>query len=175
MAILISIAALFVSWLRCEPLEADWIGILVGVLSLLVTILIGWQIYSVIDMKKTVDDIKIHSTKTQEETMARAYTSIMNQTTYIVEGRNDDDCYNAISNGLFACKHYHLAGNNIECAKLLNMIANFKKENCTLSRKHITDLFVIVGQLKECKVNVEVIETWLNNFTEDEINGEKQA
>ena len=112
LAVTISIIALFISCLRCEPLEMDWMSVLVSILSILVTLLIGWQIYSVLDIKKTVKEIKSNTNKIQEETMARAYTSMMNQTSYIVEGRNEDDnCFNAISNGLYACKHYHLAGN----------------------------------------------------------------
>lgn len=47
---LVSIAALCVSLIRCEPMTADWMGILVGVLSFLVTIVLGWNIYTYVDM-----------------------------------------------------------------------------------------------------------------------------
>ena len=73
-------------------------SVLVSILSILVTLLIGWEIYSVLDIKKTVKEIKTNTNKIQEETMARAYTSIMNQTSYLVEGRSEnDDCFNAVS------------------------------------------------------------------------------
>lgn len=52
LAVTISIIALFISCLRCEPLEMDWMSVLVSILSILVTLLIGWQIYSVLDIKK---------------------------------------------------------------------------------------------------------------------------
>lgn len=140
-------------------------SVLVGILSILVTLLIGWQIYSVLDIKKTVKEIKTNTNKTQEETMARAYTSIMNQTSYLVEGRNeDDDCFNAISNGLYACKHYHLAGNNKESVRLLGMIANFKKDNCRLNKKNIKDLWIIIGQLKGENIDVSIMEKWLEEY-----------
>ena len=57
-AILLSIYAAFV----CDKrIEADWMGILVGVLALLVTVLIGWNIYALIDFnraKKEMDVLK---------------------------------------------------------------------------------------------------------------------
>jgi|GEM_PF-3834650 uncharacterized protein YneF (UPF0154 family) len=165
LAVTISIIALFISCLRCEPLEMDWMSVLVSILSILVTLLIGWQIYSVLDIKKTVKEIKSNTNKIQEETMARAYTSMMNQTSYIVEGRNEDDnCFNAISNGLYACKHYHLAGNSKESVRLLEMIADFKKDNCRLNKKNITDLWIIIGQLKGENIDVSVIEKWLEEY-----------
>lgn len=155
--------------IRPENLGFDYLGVIVGILSFLIAILLGWQIYSVLDIKKTVGDIKSHSNKTQEETMARAYLSIMNQTSYIVEGRKDsEDCFNAISNGLYACKHFHLAGNIQECDKLLRMIANLKREYCILSKKQISDLMIIIGQLKECKINIDIVEQWLSPYLEDE-------
>ena len=67
----------------------DWANLLVAVLSILVTILIGWQIYTAIDIKKTIKELKSRTNKQYEDALARAYTSIMNQTSYVVEGREE--------------------------------------------------------------------------------------
>lgn len=56
--LVIGIAALSVSLLRCEPITMDWMGVLVGVLSFLVTILLGWQIYTLIDIRKIQQEVK---------------------------------------------------------------------------------------------------------------------
>ena len=53
-ATIISIAAVCFVLLRCEPFEADWMAILVGILSLLTTSLIGWQIYRTIELNRTI-------------------------------------------------------------------------------------------------------------------------
>lgn len=152
---------------RSENLNFDYSGIIVGILSILVTLLIGWNILSVLNMKEEITNIKNISNKTQEETMARAYTSIMNQTSYIVEGRdNNDDCFNAISNGLFACKHYHLAKNFKARDNLLKMILGFKKENCSLSKKNLNDLRTISGQLEELGIEIKEISDWINEYEE---------
>lgn len=42
---LVSVAALCISLLRCEPITMDWMGVLVVVLSFLVTLVLGWNIY----------------------------------------------------------------------------------------------------------------------------------
>lgn len=52
-SILLSGYAVFV----CDKrIEADWMGILVGILSLLVTVLIGWQIYTTINIKEELKE-----------------------------------------------------------------------------------------------------------------------
>lgn len=165
LACFLSLIAICCAYIRCKPIEMDWVSVLVGILSLLVTVLLGWQIYSVIDIKKTVSEIKSHTNKAYEETMARAYTSIMNQTSHIVEGRENDDCYNAIANGLFACKHFYLAQNYYNCKGLISIISKFDKNKCRLSQKNIQDLYQIIGQLKECGIDVSPIEEWLNNYS----------
>lgn len=43
---------------RSENLNFDYSGIIVGILSILITILIGWNIWNVIDMKTDIDKVK---------------------------------------------------------------------------------------------------------------------
>lgn len=51
-ALLISIVAILISYRQISPLRFDYIEILVGALSLLVTALVGWNIYASIDIKE---------------------------------------------------------------------------------------------------------------------------
>jgi hypothetical protein len=44
LSLIVSIVALCIAIVRCEPIEANWYAILITVLGLLVTVLIGWQI-----------------------------------------------------------------------------------------------------------------------------------
>lgn len=46
-----AIAALCVAIVRCEPIKADWVSIDIGVLAALATCLVGWQVYTLIDMR----------------------------------------------------------------------------------------------------------------------------
>lgn len=52
LAFVISLFALFICSFRCEPITADWMAILVGILALLVTFLVGWQIYKTIEISQ---------------------------------------------------------------------------------------------------------------------------
>lgn len=55
-AIVVSIIAISVALVYKQPITADWLGVLIGILSLLVMMLIGWNIYSVIDLNKIRHD-----------------------------------------------------------------------------------------------------------------------
>lgn len=52
-SLLSSVVAVCVAVWRSPELSFDYQGVIVGVLSLLVTVLIGWNIYSVIDLRGT--------------------------------------------------------------------------------------------------------------------------
>ncbi len=60
-SLVLSIASLCVSYPRFEGVGFDYLGVIVGILSLLVTILIGWQIYNVLtirsEMEKRMEEI----------------------------------------------------------------------------------------------------------------------
>lgn len=56
-AITFSITAICTAYTNAKPLSWDIAGTLVGILSMLATILIGWQIYNVITIDKKMRDI----------------------------------------------------------------------------------------------------------------------
>ena len=53
-AVILSIASICIAIVRCEPIEANWMAILVGILSLLTASLIGWQIIRAYELEQTV-------------------------------------------------------------------------------------------------------------------------
>lgn len=55
-AIVCSVVAICVSLPSSPELGMDYIGVIVGILSLLVTMLIGWQIWNVIAIDKKIDN-----------------------------------------------------------------------------------------------------------------------
>ena len=56
-SVLLSIASICISFIRSEPLTFDGMSVLVGILSLLVTLLLGWQIYTFIDIKGRIKEM----------------------------------------------------------------------------------------------------------------------
>lgn len=59
LSLLLSIIAILIAGVRLEPVKwgIDATNLLVDVLALLVTVLIGWQIYNVIEVKKQMDNV----------------------------------------------------------------------------------------------------------------------
>lgn len=56
-ALILSIISICISAWRSPELSFDYQGVIVGVLSLLVTVILGWNIYTVIDIKNTRGEI----------------------------------------------------------------------------------------------------------------------
>lgn len=56
-ALVLGIISICIAAWRTPELSFDYQGVIVGVLSLLVTVLIGWNIYTLIDIKNTKDKI----------------------------------------------------------------------------------------------------------------------
>lgn len=55
-ALFFALVAAGFTFCRTTPMEADWLGILVGILASLVTLLVGWQIFNTISLNKQVQD-----------------------------------------------------------------------------------------------------------------------
>lgn len=54
-AIALSIVAICVTYPRSEDSGLDYIGIIVGILGVLVTVLVGWQLYNALNLKELVN------------------------------------------------------------------------------------------------------------------------
>lgn len=66
-AIICSVVAICVSLPSAPELGIDYIGVIVGILSLLVTMLIGWQIYNSIAIEKKIKD-EVEQTRNEIDT-----------------------------------------------------------------------------------------------------------
>ncbi|MEN5132396.1 hypothetical protein [Elizabethkingia anophelis] len=56
--LVVSVAAIILVICRIEPIVWDWMAILVGILSLLVTVLLGWQLYQIFNINKIEEKLK---------------------------------------------------------------------------------------------------------------------
>ena len=68
-ALILSVIAVCVAAWRSPDLAFDYQGVIVGVLSLLVTALIGWQIFNVVEVNKKVSGIKETASEVTNEIM----------------------------------------------------------------------------------------------------------
>ena len=132
--LVIGIAALSVSFFRCEPITMDWMGVLVGVLSFLVTILLGWQIYTLIDIRKIQQDVKSNKAEMTLEAHKRlgeAHYALWAFYLNSIENREQDRelllyaCFNsgvAAIHRLSLCGEYQICG---LCTKELIALCRF--------------------------------------------------
>lgn len=86
-AVIISILSLCAAFYRTPTLGIDYQGIIVGILSLLITILIGWQIYNVIYLKNELrKEVLNLSKQTIEQTKIELLNSQLNTLYGLQEG-----------------------------------------------------------------------------------------
>lgn len=149
----------------------------VAALSVIVTLLIGWNIYSLVDIKRTTKEfkeVKDHTNAVTEEALAKAYLSIMNQTSHALEGReNNEEAYNALNNGLFAAMHFYKAGNEEKCRQAIDVLKSHDRTVVNLNNKQLCDLNQTIGILKTYKIDTTEFEIWLNTTTEAGLHGAK--
>lgn len=77
MAFILSIVAVCIAAYRTPELGFDYQGVIVGVLSLLVTVLIGWNIYTLIDIRELRKDVYTEKVKSYIESEKNTTTLCM--------------------------------------------------------------------------------------------------
>lgn len=91
-AIITCIINFFVFNIRVAPYEFDVYGALVGILGILVTFLLGWQIFSVFQMKKEIDKLKDDISKEVDTEIEKLREDIKEHTNEM-----DDELRNLVS------------------------------------------------------------------------------
>lgn len=54
LSLMISLAAIFLAYFRCEPIKTDWATFLVTILAGMVALLIGWQFLNALEINKKI-------------------------------------------------------------------------------------------------------------------------
>lgn len=150
-ALLFSIVAILVAYFRCEPMTADWMGILVGILSLLVTILIGWQIYSVMQVERKMNDTMTKAIDNMNDTIVKAIDDISTKIDKHTEASKEE----AIGASLFNLgqvmfyngSYEHALDNFIKAVKAINK--SEMKDKDVHIEKCIQDIMITVDLMKK--------------------------
>ena len=172
-AVISTVSIIFSSVVLClyapsKNLTFDYMGVIVGVLSLLVTILIGWNIYAIIDFNRRKDDLEtsIHEARNSialvenarlrnnaviEQALSDIYLELLTKSTYL--------------------KDYKYIEHTIASAVSLSAIEEFetitvlfdaflqtfvKPDKVFLKRARIDDLLLMLHNIK----HVERIRNW---------------
>ena len=181
LSIITSLVALCISWLRAEPMEIDWMAILVGALALLTSVLIGWQILSMINFKTEKDNFFIES----EEKFIYKYKSeiydeiikskrnliIANYSLFNIFSKENYGFYERFIFAIDILRSYNdeLFEINFYEHVVLNLLKSIETEGLSFrdkrEKEEIIDLYkIILMSIKEpaIKIRLVKIEQYLN-------------
>lgn len=130
-SIMVSVAALCRTYPHTSDLGMDYQGGIVGMLALLVTILIGWQIYTAINVKEELKDIKdlrreinkqerdiyIRSTNNLFEFQSAMFMMYDNK-----KEKSNSDIFQLYLHGISSIYHLCSLGKQNECTSIVNIL-----------------------------------------------------
>lgn len=130
-SIMASVAALCRTYPHTSDLGMDYQGVIVGMLALLVTILIGWQIYTAINVKEELKDIKdlrreinkqerdiyIRSTNNLFEFQSAMFMMYDNK-----KEKSNSDIFQLYLHGISSIYHLCSLGKQNECTSIVNIL-----------------------------------------------------
>lgn len=102
----ISLSALCRSFYHDTALQVDYMGIITGILAVLCTVLIGWQIYSLIDFNKREEKNQKGIASLTE--IIKAYRENGNRGDYLLYDNLSEICESIISNDNDSLKYERL-------------------------------------------------------------------
>lgn len=152
-AMLLSGYAAFV----CDKrVEADWMGILVGILALLVTVMLGWNIYSLIDIRNLRKEISNERTKAYIESERNVATMFMAISDYyysILAGKQQPESekiYKYIFNRVSSILHASRINDFETCRVIVKVLfETIHPENIEMSEKNKQYLFDLLSDVNE--------------------------
>lgn len=164
-SLLISIIAICIAGYRTPELGFDYQGVIVGILSLLVTILIGWQIYSMIDAKniisnirEDVDSVAIAANRQAHQLSAAVYGSLADFYRY-----KDEFVYEYFYNSLLALKHHYDLKDIGACNAFVRVLNEHFPVNKSISNLQKSMLLNVMESIKDYNT-ITNMETLRNNI-----------
>jgi hypothetical protein len=147
----LSIVAILIAWVRCEPITADWMSILVSVLAILVTTLIGWNIRNIIDLKQKEAQIEgeinyIHNKADYNHAITYSFlASIAVGPQSELEGVRKMLVY-----GLNAVKIFTNLGIEKECTATIDILClQLENSNVKFDKSLIAELNALIGGIPD--------------------------
>lgn len=153
----ISVTALIISICRIEPVTAEWLGILIGILGLLTSVLLGWQVFSIINlrgMEGKLKSLEETSRKGDSEAIGKAYDGIA--TLYITSLPDESKTQEEIvSNHLYgyllftalAMAMQSEAGNYDYCEATIGHLLKLNRDKLNINEHQRDNIFEIAVKI----------------------------
>lgn len=130
-SLMLSLISICIAAYRTPELGFDYQGMIVGVLSLLITILIGWQIYTTINVKEELDGIKDIRKEIDKQETDIYVRSVNNMFEFqsamfmMYDNKNDkgkNDVFQLYLHGISAIYHLCELAKQEECKSIVNIL-----------------------------------------------------
>lgn len=151
------VTALIISLCRIEPVTAEWLGILIGILGLLTSVLLGWQVFSIINfrgMESKLKTLEEDSRRGDSAAIGKAYDGIA--TLYITsipdENKSNeevisDHIYGYLLFSALAMVTQSDAGNYEYCESTIGHILKTDTRRLLINDKQRDNLFDIATKI----------------------------
>ncbi len=156
-AMIASITALVVSLCRIEPVTAEWLGILIGILGMLTSVLLGWQVFSIINlrsMESKLKSIEETSRRGDSASIGKAYDGIATLYITSIPDKNksneeviSDHIYGYLLFTALAMVTQSDAGNYEYCESTIGHILKTDTGSLLINDKQRDNLFDIASKI----------------------------
>lgn len=150
-SLLVGIAALCIAAYRTPDLAFDYQGVLVGILSALVTILIGWNIFSALDLKREIQKVEQAKQTVIYHSELNAITTFMSIAEYygkeIGVRPKDDPAYRYIYFNLSVILHAATISEFKTCNSFVKAILETVTPEVKLRKEDKVELYKIIGMI----------------------------
>lgn len=150
-SLLISVIALCIAAYRTPDLAFDYQGVLVGILSALVTILIGWNIYSTLDLKREIQKVEKAKQTVVCHSEMNAITTFISIAEYygkeIGVRPKDDPAYRYIYFNLSVILHAATISEFKTCNSFVKAILETIAPEVKLRKEDKVELYRIIGMI----------------------------
>lgn len=190
LSVLLSVAAITISIPREHKLDFDYQGVIVGIFSLLVTFLVGWNVFSVINIKESKEENKLLVKKATDECAEakklfdsldskinlNSYDNLQN-TIDILEASGFIGNFGNGTSPAAVLRVYcrllvvhHNLNNSSEYFETLNGIYDYyknNKDNLVLSKDDANSILSILFPIAKSEANVSMfseVYNWLSSF-----------
>lgn len=144
-AIAIAVISLCVAIVRCEPIQAEWGAFMIATLGVLVAILIGWQIYSLIDLHSIRNEIDEKLSERLEVRLSDYDHEISGALDYIMGRITYQQCFmdDAVFHFAHGLQEQKQTKHPRYVKMLLRGLGQFKKDNLSPIISHSTKKLVL--------------------------------
>lgn len=166
--ILLSVCALVLSIVAtcrtcARTLGIDYLGVIVGVLALIVTILLGWQIFQIINLKSTESSIKSMLNESARDT----YKALAHLHANIAVSVASNNRFDYLLHNIMRIVYNSKSGNFAECERLIKGLEHsLPTQNPPTSKGEMLNYALNQIEHKEKISNISELEDLITKFIE---------